>query len=425
MRSLLVIAIALLGFVSCAVMTSFTYSRMAAKFYDEGDYANAIQYYTKAVANSDQRAETFYWLAMSFYKHGDLEEAMLALERSLERDSTDVVVTERLAAVHLDLGNIQKADFYCKKAIRLDSKYVEAYNTLGHTFYEGGEIDSAEYYFKHAIALSKALRWRSIGDGEFISFDESLAEAYNGLGEISIARGLFHPALDYFGFAISLAQNWDTPWFNKGRTYEALGNMKAAEIAYQRTIDLSPQNSSACKNLARMYQKLGRDSEAISLLRRAMRIDSTDVDCCYSLAELYEAKGDNRNAADMYNKAVDRAPDDPKTYSRAARANVLIGNYDLAIEFLTEAIELEPEKAVSHNALGEVYQAMGDSVRACPEFEKAIALDTLYTLPLLNLGTIQLEQKKESEGVRLFIRAARLGDRNAEEFLRSRGVTWK
>ena len=425
MRSVFVIAIIMVGLVSCTVSTYLATSRMAAKYYEEGDYANAIHYYMKAVADRDQRAETFYWLGMSFYKHGDLEEAMLAMERSLEKDSTDVVVIERIAAVNLELGNIEKAGLYCHKAIRLDNEYVEVYNTLGHVFFESGQLDSAEYYFDYVLTLSKSLRWESLALSSFVSYAEPKAEATNGLGEISIARGLYFSALEYLTAANSLAHDWETPWFNKGRVYEALGNTKAAEVAYQRTMDLAPGTTEAYKNLARMYRRLGRDTEAMTLYMRAIRVDTMDVACYYGLAELYEEKGDNWLAAGIYNRAVNKAPDDPKAYSRAGRANMLIGNFELAIEFLSEVVRLQPEKADAHNALGEAYRVGGDTVEARGAFEEAIALDSLFTLPLRNLGAIMLKQGEESEGLEFYFRAARLGDAKAAEFLRSRGLKWE
>jgi tetratricopeptide (TPR) repeat protein len=424
MRSVIVIGIVFLGLVSCTVTTYFP-ARMAAKFYDEGDYANAIQYYMKAVADRDQRAETFYWLGMSFYKHGDLEEALLALERSFEKDSLDVIVIERLAAVNLDLGDIQSAASYCRKAIRLYSGYVATYNTMGHVFFESGELDSAQYCFRHALTLAETRRWQSIADKSFISYAEQQAEANNGLGEIYTARGLYTRALEYFTSANSLAHDWETPWFNKGRVYEALGNTKAAEVAYQRTIDLAPGNTWAYKNLARMYRRLGRDAEAMTFYRRAIRVDTTDAECYYGLAELYQEKGDNNTAADIYNRAVERAPGDPKAYVRAGRANMLIGNYELAIDILSQLVQLQPEKADAHNALGEAYRAAGDTVRAAGAFGDAIALDSLFTLPLRNLGTILLAQGRESEGLMYYVRAARLGDGKAAEFLRLRGFRWE
>jgi tetratricopeptide (TPR) repeat protein len=400
-------------------------ARMAAKFYEQGDYANAIHYYMKAVADRDKRAETFYWLGMSFYKHGDLEEAMLALERSFEIDSTDVAMTERLAAVNLDLGNLPKAGFYSRKAIDLDGDYLESYNTLGHVLFEAGELDSAESCFRNALALSKSSRWQSSAYASFRAADEPQAEAINGLGEISLARGSFSQALMFFDAANSLANHWETPWFNKGKAYEALGNTGAAEVAYERTIDLAPRTPGAYKNLARLYRRLGQDHEAMSLYRRAIRVDSTDVECYYALAELYEKNGDNWNAADTYNRAVDSTPDDPMSYSRAARANILVGNFDLAIEFLSEVVHLQPQNADGHNALGEAFLAVDDTLQARQEFENAIAIDSLSTVPLRNLGELLILQNKEADGVKYYVRAARLGDEKAIEFLRSRGLDWE
>ena len=398
---------------------------MAAKFYDEGDYANAIRYYMKAIADRDQRAETFYWLGMSLYNHGDLEEAMLALERSFEKDSTGVAVIERLASVNLDLGNLPMAGYYSRKAIHLDGEYLESYNTLGHVLFEEGELDSAEAYFNYALSLSKSLRWKSIADASFRSYNEPQAESNNGLGEVCLSRGLYYQALVYFDAANYLANHWETPWFNKGKAYEALGNTKAAEVAYERTIDLAPRNPGAYKNLARLYRRLGHDPAAMSLYRRAIRIDSTDVESYYALAELYDKTGDKWNAADTYNKAVDRAPDDPSSYARAARANLLIGNCDLAIEFLSAVVELQPRLADAHNALGEAYRTAGDTLQACQAFEEAIAIDSTYSLPLRNMGELLLQQDKESEGLIYYVRAARLGDAKAAELLRSRGIDWE
>ncbi len=424
MKSAFATALLVFVLVSCSV-TTYVPARTAAKFYDQGDYVNAIQYYMKAVADRDQRAETFYGLGMSFYRHGDLEEAMLALERSFEKDSSDVVVIERLALVNLDLGNIQKAGTYSHKAVHLDNEFAEAYNTLGHVFFEGGELDSAEDYFESALTLSQSLRWRTTTNAAFTSFEEVQAEANNGLGEICIERGLFYSSLGYFNAANSLVNYWETPWFNKGRAYEALGNTRAAEVAYQRTIDLAPRNAEAYKNLARIYRRNGRDYEAMNLYRQAIRIDSTDVECYYSLAELYKKEGDNWNAADTYNSAVDKAPDDPTWSSRAASANMVIGNYELAIEFLNSVLELQPQNAGAQNSLGEAYQADGDTVQAQKAFESAVALDSLFTPPLRNLGTILLAQGKEDQALGCFIRAARLGDARAAEFLRSRGIRWE
>jgi Flp pilus assembly protein TadD len=108
----------------------------------------------------------------------------------------------------------------------------------------------------------------------------------------------------------------------------------------------------------------------------------------------------------------------------AGRTNMLIGRYDLAVEYLSQLVELQPERAEVHNSLGEACRAAGDSTEARREFEEAILLDSAYTLPLRNLGSLLIKQGNEAEGFDFYIRAARLGDGPASDFLRLRGIKW-
>ena len=415
------ILVATLGVNSCFVPTKINNSVLASRFYDQRDYTNAIAYYMKSIAENDQSAETFYGLAMAFYQHGDREQAMLTLERCLEKDPKDESALERLAAVNLDLGDIQKAEFYCRKAIQLDNEFAEAYNTMGHIMFEEGQLDSAQIYFNNVLALTKASRWRTIANKSFVMYNEQQAEANNGLGEICISRGFLEQSLSYFTAASILAPEWETPWFNKGRTYDALGNSKAAEVAYRRTIDLAPSNTLAYKNLAKIFRRSGKNQEAMTLYRLALRTDSTDADIYFGLAELYERQGDKRRAADVYDRAVDHVPGDLRTYSRAGYANLAIGEYDRAIELFSEITSIKPDDAAAHNGLGEAYRATRDTALARMEFEQAVASDTLFALPLRNLGALYMDAGKEAFGLQYYIRAARLGDSQALEFLRARG----
>jgi protein O-GlcNAc transferase len=424
MRLTIITALLALTFASCSVM-KFLPARIGEGFYERGDYANAITFYMKAIATDDQRAETFYWLGMSLYKHGDLEEAMLAFEKSIEKDSTDVVVLDRLAAVNLDLGHLDRAATYCNRAINLYDGYLECYNTLGHVLFEQGQLDSAAQCFRYVLITAEALRWQSIAERSFVSFNEEKAEANNGLGEVCIARGLLPQALDCFTAASSLAHHWETPWFNKGRAYEALGNTKAAEVAYQRTIDIAPTNTLAYKNLARMYRRMGRDTDAVRAFSGALLADSLDAECYYGLAQIYEERGDNWRAAEVYARAVEKGPDNPNTYLGAARTSMALGNYQDAIDYLSALVDLQPEKAEPHNALGEAYRAAGDTTAALLSFEEAATVDTLYAIPLRNSGSLLLKLGKETQGIDYYIRAARLGDAPAADFLRLRGIRWE
>jgi protein O-GlcNAc transferase len=409
---------------SCS-MINYLPAKLGEMSFERGDYASAIAFYTKAIAGEDQREETFYWLGMSYYRHGDLEEAMLSFEKCLEKDSTDVEAFGRLGTVNLELGNLEKAGWFCRRAIDEDPGFLESYNTLGHVLFESGELDSATSCFQHVLTTALTLRWQSIAQRTFVSYNEEKAEADNGLGEICIARALFPQALEFFTSANALEHDWETPWFNKGRTYEAMGNTRAAEVAYKRTIDIAPHNTLAYKNLARMYRRMGKNEEAMYVYAGAILADSSDAVCYFELGQIYEENGDNWKAAEAYGRATDKDPANPRYLRAAAGSCMSTGAYDRAADFLGACVELQPELAEPHNALGEALIAAGDTVGAIQSFEDAAARDSSYSAPLRNIGALLLRQGEESRGVKYLLRAARLGDARAADLLRSRAIGWE
>jgi tetratricopeptide (TPR) repeat protein len=257
------------------------------------------------------------------------------------------------------------------------------------------------------------------------SFSTDASEAFNGLGEVCVSRGLYTHALDYFGAAISAMPNWDTPWFNKAITYEALTNYSAAQVAYQRTIDLAPDNIAAMRSYARLLVRLRKERDAIELYRRAIRIDSSDTYSYYGLADIYEKKGEFGQAAEAYKGILEYAPDNPIGYLRAGRVQMKRGEFDEALNMFQSALDLHPGFSEAYNGLGEAYRAKGLVSQAESAFESAIKNDSTLALAYRNLGLLLVDEKREEEGITLLKHGAVLGDGKAGEFLRGRGIDWE
>jgi tetratricopeptide (TPR) repeat protein len=414
-----------LGFASCGISLYEPYFQVAEKYYGEGDYTRAIAMYIKAIGENDKLAETYYGLAMAYYWRGDLEEAMLAFEKTISLDPKNESAYERLASVHLDLGNPDTALTICKKAINLDREFVGAYNTLGHAFLDSGRLDSAEATFTYAVKLAKRLVVRDRGIQDQSLYLDEQSEAFNGLGELSNARRQYKYALEYFASSISLTPQWDTPWTNKGVAYEGLGNSVAAQVCYQRAIDLSIANLTAYKKLAEFYRRIGKDYDALNVYRSALRVDPSNIDMYYGLADVYEKKGDHLHGIEAFEHILKYAPDDPIGYVRIAQLYLRDSDYDQAITYFEQATQLDTRDAEAYDGLGEALQAKGMLKEARGAYEKAVACNSLYTLPLRHLGSLYISQGKEAEGLRYFLRAAALGDIDAIIFLRSQRTNEK
>ena len=422
MKTLVLALAALTVATSCNVSLFEPYFQSAERYYVAGNFEEAIKMYFRAIEQNRKKPEAYFGLAMTYYRTGYLEEAQLAFEKTLELDPLNVYAYERLAAVNIDLGRPDTAIYLCRVAHVMDERFVPAINTLGHAYFETGSIDSAEKAFNAAVSLCRELNVQSVAAKAPQSYSADASEAFNGLGEVRVAQGLYTHALDYFGAAISTMPNWDTPWFNKALAYEALTNYSAAQVAYQRTIDLAPDNTKAMKSFARLLVRLRRDADAIELYRRALKVDPADTYSYYGLAAIYERRGEFAQAAEAYKGVLDSSPDSPIGYLRAGRLQMKLNGFDEAARLFQSAIDLHPGFSEALNGLGEALRAKGLVDEAKSAFEEAIKNDSTLASAYTNLAKLLMDQKKEVEGMAMMERAAKLGDLEALEFLRGRGI---
>jgi len=407
--------------LACRVSLYDPYFQAAEKYFVSGAFNDAIRMYYMAIEENKNRPEAYFGLAMAYYEIGYLEEAQFAFEKTLEKDPLNVLAIERLAAVNIDLGNPDTAAYLCRLVRAMEPGFVPALNTMGHACFALGQVDSAQAAFSAALSSSREHQQISVANSNPRSFASDAAEALNGLGEVEMSRGLYAHALDYFGAAISGMPNWDTPWFNKALAYEALGNYPAAQVAYQRTIDLAPRNVVAMRSYARLLSRRGKETEALDLYLLALKADPSDKHSYYGLADIYERRGEYEKAAEAYRGVLDVAPDDPIGYVRAGRLDLRLAKYDDALEMFRSALDLDPASAESLNGTGEALRAKGSLAEAQSAFEKAIRTDSTFAKAFTNLGALLLDSNRIDEGISHLKKAARLGDLNAREMLRARG----
>ncbi|MCX7972899.1 MAG: tetratricopeptide repeat protein [Candidatus Aminicenantes bacterium] len=90
------------------------------------------------------------------------------------------------------------------------------------------------------------------------------------------------------------------------------------------------------------------------------------------------------------------------------------GNYQAAADALNRAIELKPDSGEAHHNLGVVYQDMGLRSKAEQEYLKAIKLG--YHRSYFLLARLLLDQKKYEESIHFALKAAELNPHDAAIF---------
>ena len=196
------------------------------------------------------------------------------------------------------------------------------------------------------------------------------------------------------GSAKAYKQNIDnlsaTEWFEKGYKLAESGNYTDAEKAFSKSIELNPQHAKAYYNRGVAHGKLGNTQQEI----------------------------------EDYNKAVELNQQDADAYNNRGAVYGMIGNYQQEIEDYNKAIKLNPQFAKAYYNRGVAYGNLGNTQQAIKDFSKAIKLNPQYAKAYYNRGVtyhVLGHTKRAFENYKI---AARLGLKEAQDFLRSKGIEW-
>ena len=206
---------------------------------------------------------------------------------------------------------------------------VREYSALGTSLYREGKYEEAIEQFNKAIELDSEISgpYRGLG-GAYLelkdyekaieNFEKSLSinpnspNTYNGLGEVHYQIGDYDKAIEYFKEAINIDSNYDKAYIGLGLTYYySLRKYKEAEEKFNEALEINPNNFQAYTWLGLMYLDLGKND--ISKIEEARLI-------------FEKSRGINQ--------------DYWQTYFGLGQYNYIKGNYNEALDFLSEVEEV-------------------------------------------------------------------------------------
>ncbi|HQB20151.1 MAG TPA: tetratricopeptide repeat protein [Bacteroidales bacterium] len=173
--------------------------------------------------------------------------------------------------------------------------------------------------------------------------------------------------------------------YNKGSYKSALEYYEEANTYYPKHFD-----AEAYYKMGISYAKLSNDTQAISCFQKTIAINPNYVETYLYMGTSYAKLGNYNQAISYYQKATTVNPNDAKAYYNMGGAYYKLGNDNQAISCLQKAIAINPNFAEAYYAMGLSYAELGNDNQAISYYKKA----------------------------------ARLGHKDAQEFLKSNGYTW-
>ncbi len=188
-----------------------------------------------------------------------------------------------------------------------------------------------------------------------ISDTEAVKLYYSNLGAESLLAGDERQAVDYLRRSLHVDPQFSDGWNNMGAALRRQQKFELAEFAYQRALDLNPDNLSAMSNLAHFYETRGRDAEAAKMARRVSEYRRRNPYFHFYLARLLFEAGEYEGSIEFLEQSIRLKRDEPQFYEAIAESYERLGDdgrvdkyLSLAEKYRTEDFELTPRRERSH-----------------------------------------------------------------------------
>jgi tetratricopeptide (TPR) repeat protein len=266
-----------------------------------------------------------------------------------------------------------------------------------------------------------------LGSFYFLAYD-GVSMLYHNLASISLSKGIIasepkeqDALLRQAGILFREALRWNSEnklaYANLGDIYLIWEQKSAAQEAFERVIDLAPQDSYANYQLGFLYNELGQEDAALrawqkagnaqALFRQGLSCRGQGLDDCaekffkltltiqpehadayFSLGMLYTAQGRDTEAVEAYTAALQFLPrDTEKYYLTQAHLHSYSGRWNDAIAAYQQAIKVDPYDADTYMQIGAILLGQfHDESGAVDWYQAAVKADPQNTSPSLRLA---------------------------------------
>ena len=258
---------------------------------------------------------------------GQYREAVKEYQRALELEPGSQSAYLGLALAYEHAGAMSEAEQTYQRAIRVYPGSPYCFNSLGTFYLRQNQFDKAAQMFQRVIALAPE------GYAPYVN----LGATYNNMGQ-------YERSIEPLKKSILIRPSY-AAYVNLGVAYEGLKRFADGAIAYEKAIELNPQQFITWGNLGEAQYYEGRKSEALQAYRKAvelateqLKVNPRDPDVLSNLANYHSVLGD-RDLAMLYLKqALQYGDKDKDIFIDAASVYNHLGETGPAIQWIGKAV---------------------------------------------------------------------------------------
>lgn len=317
------------------------------------------------LAEAKKNLAKIYYMKRDFKKSASLLRTVLKISSPYDFEASYLLEKALEEKVPLREENRPRLSKELADSVQLKYKYV----------FETNMKTVVKYVNESALSLiqSGRLHEAKLILRNFLSLNDLFPEINYNLAQVSNITGALGEALKYAWRATQLKPLYRDAYDLLGNTFFKAGDFNSSLEAYDKALQISPNDSMAHFNLACVYSKMNE----------------------LSIAEKYF-----RQAIQHENQVLGR------------REKEKISKDQLKVSLV---VQYRPISFEAHKALGKIYLRQNQKDRALEEFENAISLEPSDPESYYEAGKILLDQKNTAKAVIYFEKYLYLGGKKSDE----------
>ena len=393
--------------------------------YARGEYTIADDYLTRANANMPDNLQVAKLLAATRIKLKQPERAIEVLEKVVTLDSTDAQLLALMGNALLQSGDNNLGAQYIEKAVAIDPDRAMLRTQLAIGKMASGDTSGAISELESAVALGQDVLQADVllvlgylNKGEFansldasMALEQRMADSpipYNLTGLAFLAQREFDKANERFRMALEKDPSFVVGNMNLARTALMQQDAQTAEAAYRAALKQDPSHVGAMMGMSALARVQGRPGDARQWLEKAHNANPTALQPILALAEDYLRTNEPLKASSVLSGLDQEQEEIAAVLRLKGMAQLQTGDYPSAVYSLRRLTEKSPESIEAWFQLARAQAAAGNTRGSRESFQKAIALDTAFKVPIVWVGLAELDLRE-----RRFQEALELGKRIA------------
>lgn len=289
------------------------------------------------------------------------EDMLSVLDIKIKKHPKDADLYFQRGKLLLDMHRVNESISDLTHAVSLDPKEFKFHMALGDAYFANGDVGHSYSSLQNALQLKP----------------ES-TEAYLKLGEIAFYSKDYDRAMENLTHVTEKDKDNRTALFMKGFIYKETGDTTNAIVLLRKVCDLYPEYARAFEELGMLYAS-HHDPLALDYFNTAIQLDPKNTNVLYGVAMYYQEIGQIEKAEETYKQILDiNANDKHAWHNRGYIQMFTYEDYELAIDYLSRAIQCDSTFIEAYANRGCAYELIGNTELARQDFVNALNIDHTF-----------------------------------------------